>query len=620
MTTLRRLGDGLAAMLAAATLWAAPARADTVASLLGNFTINQFSALSIAQDRIDVHRVIVFGQLPALRELHAADADGDGVTTQAERDAHATRLARSLVDSLELNLDGKRVPLRLLRSATSLPVEQGGFSLRLDLDFSAPLAIDDASIHRLAFVNRNYDGRFGWNEIAVAPAPMWKVFDTNAFDDSLTGGLTEALRGLPASGPLQERAIHLAMTATAPPAGAVPLGGRAGTARGAARAADADVVRSTARAVDASAVTGVAALEDTGAMRSAPAPAGAGAVPIAAGAAKGGARPSGADADASSWTNELQARTHRLVTLISERDAPWPVTLVALLTALVLGAFHAFSPGHGKTVVGAYLIGSRATARHAVFLGTTVTITHSVGVFALGFATLFAAQYVVPERLIPLLSLVSGALVLGMGVTLLWQRWPHRVPSTPAAGASVAHDPERSAAGDRPSLRTLPLAAARLRGVAAASRTASSIGPLVARMQGHASPALAHAHGDGWHSHGGRWHSHVPPASLREAVSWRGLLALGVSGGLVPCPSAMVLLLAAVALNRTAFGLALVLAFSLGLALTLIGVGLAFLYARRWLPAGVGDSQVARWLPALSAAAIAAIGVGLCVVAATGFQ
>jgi ABC-type nickel/cobalt efflux system permease component RcnA len=571
-------------MLAAATLWASPARADTVASLLGNFTINQFSALSLAENRIDVHRVIVFGQLPALRELHAADADGDGVTTQAERDAHAMRLARSLGDSLELTFDGKRVPLRLLRSATSLPAEQGGFSLRVDLDFSAPLSIDGAAVHRLTFANRNYDGRFGWNEIAVTPATAWKVFDTNAFDDSLTGGLTEALRGLPASGPLQERAIHLAMTATAPPAGAVPLGGRAGAARGAA------------------------------------APADAGSVPIVAGAANGGARTSGADAAASSWTNELQARTHRLVTLISERDAPWPVTLVALLTALVLGAFHAFSPGHGKTVVGAYLIGSRATARHAVFLGTTVTITHSVGVFALGFATLFAAQYVVPERLIPLLSLVSGALVLGMGVTLLWQRWPHRVPSTPAAGASVAHDPERSAAGDRPSLRTLPLAAARLRGVAAASRTASSIGPLVARMQGHASPALAHAHGDGWHSHGGRWHSHVPPASLREAVSWRGLLALGVSGGLVPCPSAMVLLLAAVALNRTAFGLALVLAFSLGLALTLIGVGLAFLYARRWLPAGVGDSQVARWLPGLSAAAIAAIGVGLCVVAATGFQ
>jgi ABC-type nickel/cobalt efflux system permease component RcnA len=134
-------------------------------------------------------------------------------------------------------------------------------------------------------------------------------------------------------------------------------------------------------------------------------------------------------------------------------------------------------------------------------------------------------------------------------------------------------------------------------------------------MQGHASPALAHGHGDGWHSHGGRWHSHVPPASVRDAVTWRGLLALGVSGGLVPCPSALVLLLAAVALNRIAFGLALVLAFSMGLALTLIGVGLAFLYARRWLPAGIGGGPVARWLPALSAAAIAAIGIALCGVA-----
>ena len=128
-----------AALLAVAAMVSPVAYADTVASLLGNFTINQFSALSMTDGAVDVHRVIVFGQLPALRELHAADADGDGVTTQAERDAYATKLARTLADSLELTVDGARVPLQFVRAATSLPVEQGGFSLRLDLDFSAPL-------------------------------------------------------------------------------------------------------------------------------------------------------------------------------------------------------------------------------------------------------------------------------------------------------------------------------------------------------------------------------------------------------------------------------------------------------------------------------------------------
>ena len=166
-------------------------------------------------------------------------------------------------------------------------------------------------------------------------------------------------------------------------------------------------------------------------------------------------------------------------------------------------------------------------------------------------------------------------------------------------------------------LKTMPLAAARLRSASARRDTRLSAGYLVARMQGHAAPALAHAHGDGWHSHGGRWHSHVPPASARDAVSWRGLLALGVSGGLVPCPSAMVLLLAAVALNRTAFGLVLVLAFSAGLALTLIGVGLAFLYARHKLPSGFAGGRAVRWLPAMSATAITGIGIALCYAAAT---
>ena len=105
----------------------------------------------------------------------------------------------------------------------------------------------------------------------------------------------------------------------------------------------------------------------------------------------------------------------------------------------------------------------------------------------------------------------------------------------------------------------------------------------------------------------------------REEVdeAWRGLLALGVSGGLVPCPSAMVLLLAAVSLNRTAFGLVLVLAFSAGLALTLIGVGLAFLYARHKLPSGFAGGRAVRWLPAMSATAITGIGIALCYAAAT---
>jgi ABC-type nickel/cobalt efflux system permease component RcnA len=103
-------------------------------------------------------------------------------------------------------------------------------------------------------------------------------------------------------------------------------------------------------------------------------------------------------------------------------------------------------------------------------------------------------------------------------------------------------------------------------------------------------------------------HSHLPPA----AVSWRGLLALGVSGGLLPCPSAMVLLLAAVALQKTFYGLLLVVAFSVGLAVTLTGVGLTFLYARNRLGRRIGTPRWAHVLPLLSALLITGVGAVLC--------
>jgi len=231
---------------------------------------------------------------------------------------------------------------------------------------------------------------------------------------------------------------------------------------------------------------------------------------------------------------------------------------------------------YGKTVVGAYLVGSRATARHAAFLGLTVTITHTLGVFALGFATLFASAYVVPERIFPVLGFVSGLVVLGMGVVLAIQRWP---AAREAMGRS-AHS----------------------------FRRAAHAGYVMGRLQ--------HAHSTaGWHSHGGTWHTHAPPA---DRVTWGGLLALGVSGGLVPCPSAMVLLLAAVALNKTAFGLALVVAFSTGLAMTLTAIGLLFLYARNRLPTGARAPRWTRIVPLASAAAIVLIGALLCHAALTG--
>ena len=538
----------LATVCALAILAFAPAvvRADTVASLLGNFTINQYSGLTPTARALDVHYTIVFGQLPALRELHQADADGDGVTTQTERDAYLQRLARALASDLRVTVDGIPVALRATRWTTSLPTEQSGFSLRFDLDLIGGWPAGSIERPRVVtYANGNYAGAIGWQEIVVTPFETVNAFDTDAFSTSLTAGLTEAIRELPAGGPLNERRVHLAITAGALPPGAHALGPRAANVRAAAT------------------------------VPTAPAEAG--------------------------W---LQRQTRRLIAMVSTAEVAPHVALFALLAAMVLGAAHAFSPGHGKTVVGAYLIGSRATARHAAFLGLTVTVTHTLGVFALGFATLFFSRYVEPERIFPILGFAGGAIVLGMGLVLLVQRWP-------AGRAAVAALRRRAAGGPAPAQSALPF-----RNLAAVSPMRRFEGSYVlASVQA----AQHHAHeAVGWHSHGGTWHSHLPPGAGGEDVTWRSLLALGVSGGLVPCPSAMVLLLAAVALNKTAFGLVLVVAFSLGLALTLSAIGLAFLYARNRIGQIARVSPWTRLLPVVSAAAITVIGVFLCYGALAG--
>src|ERR1700722_13695053 len=225
---LRSLAIGALALVAGAATQLT--HADTVASLLGNFTINQFCGLSLQEHSAAVHYVVVLGQLPALRELHAADTNGDGVTTQAERDAYVQRLAPQFAKDLHLIIDGAPVPLQLSRWTSSLPTEQGGFSLRLDVFYTAPLPQGRGdAVQTASFTNSNYPGRIGWREISVEPAAPIKVFNTDAYGSSLTGGLTEALKALPASGPLNESAVHWSFGLGQPPAGATGLLSRRGS-------------------------------------------------------------------------------------------------------------------------------------------------------------------------------------------------------------------------------------------------------------------------------------------------------------------------------------------------------------------------------------------------------
>ena len=200
-----------------------------------------------------------------------------------------------------------------------------------------------------------------------------------------------------------------------------------------------------------------------------------------------------------------------------------------------------------------------------MILGATVTVTHTAGVYALGAITLFAAQYVLPERLYPILGMLSGVLVVGIGLGLL---------------------------------------RARVR----AARTPSP-------------DAHGHAHDDA-HTH--REHEHAGAHEHGAGVGLRGLLALGISGGLLPCPTALVVLLSAVSLHNVPLGMLLVVAFSIGLAAVLTAIGLAFVAGRRSLArrgalAAVANSAAARLVPIVSAAAVTVAGVLIALGAARGF-
>jgi nickel/cobalt exporter len=226
--------------------------------------------------------------------------------------------------------------------------------------------------------------------------------------------------------------------------------------------------------------------------------------------------------------------------------------LLLLGSAFIWGALHALSPGHGKTMVAGYLVGSRGRPRDAALLGLTVTITHTSAVFALGLITLAASAYVLPEDLYPWLGVASGAMVIAIGLWAIWtrlRRW---------RALRAEHD---------------------------------------------------HGHGHG-HRHGEHTHTHPAPGA---PITTRSLIALGVSGGIVPCPSALVVLVAAISQHRLGLGLALIVAFSIGLAATLTAVGLAVLHGGRLIQRlrperRLFGGRIAGVLPALSASLIVVAG------------
>jgi ABC-type nickel/cobalt efflux system permease component RcnA len=438
----------VATMLAAASA-ALLAPGQSSAHPLGNFTVNRYAGIEVAGSSLYIRYALDLAEIPTYQLGAEVRAPG-----------YPARLAREL----ELTIDGRRVPLRVLeRRLATRPGAAGLKTLRLDIVYEAARSGDE-----LRFEDGAFAGRLGWREVTIAARDGARVLASDVPEGSESGALRDYPKDLLRS----------------------PL----------------DVSRAVARL-------------DPGDS--------AGAPPTIGRSAEAPAHDGG-----------------RFEELIEQGDLSLGVLALSLLVAAFWGAAHALTPGHGKALVAAYLVGTRGTPRHAFLLGGTVTIAHTAGVFALGIVTLALSQFIVPEQLYPWLTLVSGLLVVGVGAAVLRQRLRSR----------------------------------------------------------------GHAHGDHHHDHG-HHHGHDHHHHHDDGLTSKGILGVGVAAGLLPCPSALVVLLSAIALHRVGLGLALIVAFSLGLAATITGIGLVAVYARRAFSRVSLDGPLVRALPALSAALILAVGV-----------
>ena len=573
---------------------------------MGNFSINHYARFEAQNTQLKLRYVLDFAEIPAADQMAKLDANGDDKISASEKTAYLNSTVPTLLSALSLQIDGKSAALSALDSDLEVLPGAGGLpTLLIKIDTAVALPSGEKS--GVIYQDSNFAGRTGWKEIIAVADKTRSIAGSDA-------GTTDQSREL---------------TVFPINAGIVPP-----------RQTEANFT--------------VALAGDTGAVSQAQTP------------------PLAPATDAKTNTNTPQ---NRFTQSIAESKLTPVIVAWGLLFAFAFGAVHALSPGHGKTMVAAYLVGSRGTTRHAFLLGVVVTITHTFGVFALGFTLLFASRYILPEKLFPALSALSGLLIFGVGLWLFMSRLQglqnvrnrehahsheehahshdghvHSHDEEHAHAHKHAHDEEHShdehahshnhaheeehshEAGEHSHAGEHPHSHAHGEEHShgdeehshAHDEEHSHEHSHDEHSHGHSHGAHSHAHDDAHshgmhvHSHGGKAHSHAVPEG---PIRMKTLVALGISGGIVPCPEAIVVLLAAIKLHRIGYGLILIVAFSLGLAAALIAIGMLVVSARQRLTRfnALGeDSVLVRYLPLGSAAIITLIGAALTLQATLG--
>jgi len=339
---------------------------------LGNFSISHYTPIRIVSDHVELRYVIDMAEIPTFQELQTT-----GLVPEAGHPTIAPYLARraaALSDGLRLEVNGQRLPIQVVEHEAIFPAGAGGLpTLKLGVVYRAPL--DGASrrpMNELRYRDENFAERAGWKEIVAIPA----------------GGVTFSGTSVPERDRSQALSNYPVDLLNSPPQ---------------------DLEAQVRFAIDVTP----------------PAVAGAGTRPAEpARAEPGRAEPS--QTDPGLRPNVQLTPRSRFTDLVATGELGFGVVATALARSAALGAFHALEPGHGKTVVAAYLVGARGTARHAFLLGVIVTASHTAEVYLLGGVTFYASRYIVPERLYPWLAVCSGLTIALLGDILLFRRWTGR--------------------------------------------------------------------------------------------------------------------------------------------------------------------------------------------------
>ncbi len=475
---------------------------------MGNFSVSHYAKFEVSGAGAHVRFALDLAEIPSFELLR--DWKLEAASPRAALERKAREQAAAWVGNLRFSSNGRSVLPRLEGAQLAVAEGAGGLPvIRITADLTLPVTAG-----KIEYEDRNYPDRAGWKEIVIQAGEGARLRKASQTDRDRSKALTAYPEDLTAAPPQDVRAA-LEWTVYAP------------VAVGTTGAPEKPEIVPAVQPQQAS-----AAETSGGAASRPPEEKAAGTV----------------------------VRGDYLSQLLGNRDLTWPMMLAGIAVAFGLGAVHALSPGHGKTIVAAYLVGTRGTAKHAIFLGGMVTFTHTISVFALGLTTLFLSQYVVPEKIYPVLGAISGLSIVWIGSTLFYKRAMRLRSGSASDDHAHGHD------------------------------------------HGH-----SHSHDGLTHTHDGHTHSHVPEGD----VTMGSLIALGASGGLVPCPSALVLLLSSVALGRVGLGLMLLLGFSAGLAVVLMAIGLVVLYAKNLLPdrEKTARSRAFQMIPVFSAGLITCVGL-----------